>query len=259
MRIAQISDTHISVPPVRTADREADLAAVIDALTRLDPLPDVVIHTGDAANLGRPEEYERLAALMSRLPMPWLITPGNRDCRRYMREGLREATPLPSGLGPVDFAVNIGGIRFLGFDSKGPGTNKGWADAGRRAALRALLEEAPDTPTVVFMHHPPFAIENARDPYQFAEWEQAEALSALIAAQAQVRLVLTGHTHRFASARLVDVPAFTMPSVATDLRKGTGERQVGRLPAWMVYDLGANGTLLKHELMTRRTPAVIRS
>ncbi len=248
MRIAQISDTHISVPPVKTADREADLATVLDALMRLDPLPDVVIHTGDAANLGRPEEYACLRALMARLPTPWLVTPGNRDCRRDMREGLSGATPLPTGTGPVDYAEAFGGIRFVSYDSKGPGTNKGWADRERLKALDRLLAEAPDVPTVLFMHHPPFVLEGARDPHQFADWRHAEALDRLLARHAQVRLVLTGHSHRFARGRIGHAEAFTMPSVATDLRKGTGERQVGRRPVWMLYDVAADGTLARHAL-----------
>ena len=250
MRIAHISDTHISIPPVKTADREADLATVLDGLMRIGPRPDVVIHTGDAANLGRPEEYARIRTLMSRLPVPWLITPGNRDCRRYMREGLNGATPLPPGTGPVDFAETIGGIRFVSYDSKGPGTNKGWADDERLQALDALLAEAPEAPTVLFMHHPPFALEGARDPFQFAEWKHAEALDGLLARHPQVKLVLTGHSHRFAKGRVGHAEAFTIPSVATDLRKGTGERQVGRRPAWMLYDIADDGTLQDWTLCT---------
>ncbi len=250
MRIAHISDTHISIPPVKTADREADLATVLDAIARLEPRPDVVIHTGDAANLGRPEEYARIRALMDRLPMPWLVTPGNRDCRRYMREGLNGATPLPPGAGPVDFVETMGGLRFVSYDSKGPGTNKGWADEARLQALDGLLAAAPEAPTVLFMHHPPFALAGARDPYQFADWGHAEALDALLARHPQVRLVLTGHSHRFAQGRIGHAEAFTMPSMATDLRKGTGERQVGRRPAWMLYDLAPDGTLQKWTLCT---------
>ncbi len=250
MRIAHISDTHISVPPVKTADREADLASVLDGIARLEPRPDIVIHTGDAANFGRHEEYVRLRSLMTRLPVPWFITPGNRDCRRAMRESLTDATPLPSEAGPMDFAEEIGDIRFVSYDSKGPSTNKGWADATRLKALETLLAAAPTIPTVLFMHHPPFALASARDPYQFAEWSHAEALDRLLGHHPQVRLVLTGHSHRLAQGRIGHAVAFTIPSIATDLRKGTGERQVGRRPVWMLYDLNPDATLERWTLCT---------
>jgi 3',5'-cyclic AMP phosphodiesterase CpdA len=36
------------------------LKACVDALTWLDPQPDLIVHTGDLTDLGRPEEYDYL-------------------------------------------------------------------------------------------------------------------------------------------------------------------------------------------------------
>ncbi len=248
MIIAQISDTHISVPSVHGADRENDLERVIGDIHGRRKRPDLVIHTGDAANYGRAEEYAVLRRILDALDIPWIVLPGNRDNRAHMRDAFGDLPWLPAGEGPLDFSLEDFAVRIVAFDSKGPGTNKGWADHERLVALSALLEAGAGRPTVLAMHHPPFAMRHARDPHQFAQWDQAEKLAALVRRRACVKLVLTGHSHRLAESHIGNAPAFTMPSVATDLRKGEFRAALARHPAYMLYELDEAGDLAHHEL-----------
>ncbi len=249
MRIAQISDTHIAVPPVSGADREGDLARVIHDIHTRRKRPDLVIHTGDASNYGRPEEYTVLRRIMDTLNIPWIILPGNRDNRAHMRDAFGDLPWMPAGSDePLDFALEDFAVRIVAFDSKGPRTNKGWADAGRLSALSALLESGSGRPTVLAMHHPPFAMRYAKDPHQFADWSQAERLAEVVRRRACVKLLLTGHSHRLAESHIGNAPAFTMPSVATDLRKGEFRAALARHPAYMLYELDDAGELAHHEL-----------
>ena len=55
----------------------------------LSPLPDLVLATGDLTDRGLREEYGLLGAILSRLPMPVLLLPGNHDRREEMRAALR--------------------------------------------------------------------------------------------------------------------------------------------------------------------------
>ena len=249
MIIAQISDTHISVPPIAGADRETDLARVIDDIHTRNKRPDLVIHTGDASNYGRAEEYAVLRRILDTLDIPWIVLPGNRDNRAHIRDAFG-GKPWMTGAGdaPLDFALEETPVRVVAFDSKGPKTNKGWADHERLMALSALLEAGAGRPSVLAMHHPPFAMRYAKDPHQFAEWDQAEKLGEIVRRRACVRLVITGHSHRLAESHIGNAPAFTMPSVATDLRKGEFKAALAKHPAYMLYDLDEAGTLIHHEL-----------
>ncbi len=180
MRIAQITDTHIAVPPL--AAREADLERHIDAILALDPRPDLVVHTGDAANSGSAEEYAVLRRLMARLPMPWVIVPGNRDSRARMRAAFaglpwieKQDDAQGDAQAPLIFTVRLGPLLLIGMDSKGPRTNKGWMDKARLARLDSLLAQAGGARVIIAMHHPPFEIAEMRDSRQFADWEHVRA------------------------------------------------------------------------------------
>ena len=256
MRIIQITDTHMSAEPELQPRRVRDLARTIDAILALpaEEQPDVVLHTGDAANWGQPEEYALVRKEMERLSCPWFITPGNRDSRRRMREAFGDLGWLPEGEGPLDFAVSAGPLRLVGFDSKGPKTNKGWADEKRLAALRRMLEEADGTPVVLFLHHSPYVVDEIPDPYQFAEWEHAEALNDLVSDFPNVQVVLTGHVHRHVRGTVGYAPAVTMLCVASDLRKGPA-KALADTPAWMAVDFDDAGHLLKAAMETA-APAV---
>jgi 3',5'-cyclic AMP phosphodiesterase CpdA len=101
-----------------------------------------------------------------------------------------------------------------------PGDGGGLVCAERRAWLDARLAEAPGRPTVVFMHHPPFATGIAgMDRYGLAE---ADALAAVVARHPHVERVLCGHLHRSIQARWAGTIASTAPAtahqVALDLR-----------------------------------------
>ncbi len=84
MRIAQISDPHLTVSgPVVPGDYdpEAALGAVLACVSALDPLPDLVIFTGDLAHNGEAAEYARFRATVDGFPLPMAAIPGNHDCR----------------------------------------------------------------------------------------------------------------------------------------------------------------------------------
>jgi 3',5'-cyclic AMP phosphodiesterase CpdA len=57
MIIAQISDTHIAVDAPDAAQRMRDLELMIADINGLDPIPDVIVHTGDIVHNGDPQEY----------------------------------------------------------------------------------------------------------------------------------------------------------------------------------------------------------
>ena len=73
MLIAQITDTHITVPGkvlMGVVDTASALERAVSTLNRLNPLPDVTVLTGDLVESGTPEEYAYLRTILAPLRMP---------------------------------------------------------------------------------------------------------------------------------------------------------------------------------------------
>ncbi|HYN89421.1 MAG TPA: metallophosphoesterase, partial [Ardenticatenaceae bacterium] len=154
MIIAQLSDPHIPDDSAE-ADREngagARLQRAVAHLMQLPMRPDVVLVTGDCANNGRPSEYARFRALLSPLPMPVYVIPGNHDDRIVLQQtfGQQGTQPLD---GFVQYVVDRWPVRLIALDTHVPGRGDGLLCPARLAWLETRLAEAPDRPTILFMH-----------------------------------------------------------------------------------------------------------
>lgn len=158
MLIAQFSDTHIKPEghlAYSVVDTHQMLAQAIDHLLHLPQQPDVMVISGDLVDAGSVIEYERLAALLARLPMPVLMVPGNHDDRDNMRQVFRDH-PGISTQGFWQFALQHDGwpVRIVGLDTVMPGDSAGSLCDERLSWLESVLTQAPDTPTLMVMHHP---------------------------------------------------------------------------------------------------------
>ena len=218
MLIAQISDPHIR-PEGRLAYRRVDtapfLAACVDHLVRMAPRPDVVLATGDLVDAGRPDEYRRLRALLAPLPMPVYLVPGNHDDREALRDAFADHDYLAAAGPFLQYVVESFPVRLVGLDTLVPGENGGLLGPERLAWLDARLAEAPDRPSVLFMHHPPFPTGiRFMDAQGLAD---AEAMAAVVRRHPQVERVLCGHLHRSIHVRWAGTVASTAPSTAHQL------------------------------------------
>ena len=73
MLVAQITDTHITIPGALVygvVDTAKNLERAVAALNGLSTAPDVTVITGDLVEGGEPEEYAHLRALLSPLQVP---------------------------------------------------------------------------------------------------------------------------------------------------------------------------------------------
>ncbi len=107
MIIAHISDTHLAFDAPDAERRLRDFASTIAHINALDPAPDVIVHTGDVAHNGRPDEYAQAVALLAKARAPVYVLPGNKDDRR----NLRAAFPAKRYFTPehafIDYASRI--------------------------------------------------------------------------------------------------------------------------------------------------------
>ena len=155
MLIAQLSDPHL-MPGVRLFGR-LDTAGYLErAIAHLNALePDAVLITGDLTNDGDAPVYAAFAAMVARLRAPFFVLTGNHDDRALIRQTFAAAGYLP-GKGPLCYALDRFAVRVIALDTLVPGEPCGQLGAEQLAWLDARLCEAPDKPTMVALHHPPF-------------------------------------------------------------------------------------------------------
>jgi Icc protein len=213
--IAQISDLHVVAPGRQLAgaiDTAGYARAAVEHLNRLDPQPDVVLATGDLVDNGSVDEYRYLHDLMAPLRAPLWLLPGNHDDRAALRLAFPDRAEL-AGDGFVQYVID-GPVRVVCLDSSRAGEDGGRLDAGQLAWLDATLASAPATPTIVAVHHPPFATgirymdDIALDPADAARF------GAVVAGHRQVERVQCGHLHRNIVRRWHGTIVATAPSVA---------------------------------------------
>jgi 3',5'-cyclic-AMP phosphodiesterase len=239
MLLAQITDLHVTTPGklldshYHTAVR---LEAAVKHLLALDPRPDAVAITGDLVDDGSSDEYERLVERLAPLPMPVYVVPGNHDEREAMRAAFGSRGYLPAS-GFLCYEAEVGPVRLIALDTNIPGSPGGRLCAERLAWLDARLTEAPDRPTVVLQHHPPFATGIRAMDVMGLEGRDGEA--EVIARHPQVERILCGHVHRSIVRRFAGTLASTCPSTAhqidLDLRPRGHLAVIGEPPACALH------------------------
>jgi len=232
MLVAQITDTHIlaagmifkapvagPLPDDKRAladiNTAACLAGAVTALNALDPQPDVTVVTGDLCDHGEIAEYENLRQLLAPLRMPVFLIPGNHDSRDGMRAMFSGGGYLPVE-GFLHYALEDFPLRIVALDTLVPGLHYGLLCEERLHWLNVTLAAAPNRPTLVLMHHPPFPTGiTYMDGHGF---HNPEALAAVIARHKQVERIACGHLHRSIDRRFAGTVAGTAPSTAHQIR-----------------------------------------
>jgi 3',5'-cyclic-AMP phosphodiesterase len=214
MLIAQITDTHIrpkGVLAMGRVDTAGHLARAVAHIAALRPAPDVVLITGDLVDAGMAEEYAHFKELLAPLAMPVYLIPGNHDLRDPLRAMFADHRYLPSGEF-LQYVVDDGPVRLVALDTLAPGAPHGELCDRRLDWLAARLDES-DRPTILFMHHPPFAC-GMREFDKARLNVGAERLAAIVQRHPNVEGILCGHVHRPIQMRWAGTIASIAPSTA---------------------------------------------
>lgn len=244
MKIAQISDTHILTPGSDHLARASRVENLERCVAHVNSLaPNIVIHTGDTVQHGQPEEYAHLREILAPLEAPLYVIPGNRDDRRALRKAFADVAYLPAQEDFFHYTVETPALRLIALDSTAPGERKGVYCPERQAWLDGELSRAPETPSLLFIHHPPFDVE---DHYVggYRQASEASALTALVARHPQVVALICGHVHCPYSQDWAGTTAITMPSVAVDVRKGIDETEAQHRPIFNLHDISDDGRIV---------------
>jgi Icc protein len=138
---------------------------------------------------------------------------GNHDRRAEFRAAFPDA---PDAAGYLQYAIDTPALRILMLDTLDEGRHGGAFCETRAAWLADRLAEAPATPTVIALHHPPIdtGIEwMMTDPAE--PW--VARLRAALAGHGQIVALISGHIHRPALGMFEGVPTAVAPATAYPL------------------------------------------
>jgi 3',5'-cyclic-AMP phosphodiesterase len=210
--IAQMTDIHIGFDPGEKPEEynRIRFRAVLDRLV-VSPNPiDMLVLTGDLTDKGDRESFQKTAALLEVLPCSIYAMVGNHDTR----DELWNAFPdTPENGGFVQYAIEREGLRIVFLDTLELGRHGGAFCEARAEWLSAELKAHPDTPTLIFMHHPPVVSGiDWMDPAPHEGW--IDRFAGAVEGHRQILAIHCGHLHRPLAATFRGIPLAVTPSVA---------------------------------------------
>lgn len=252
MLIAQISDLHVhvagddaygvvnSIPLVERA---------IAHLNQLRPRPDVVVATGDLTHRGQVAEYEVLRSLLLHLEIPIYLLPGNHDEHHALCSVFGNTPSLPTlGNNTLHYLVDSHPIRLLLLDTVVPHQEYGVLDTAQLHWLDHQLAAAPETPAILFMHHPPFP--TGIDSMDQIGLQNSEMLAQIVARHKTIERIAAGHLHRPIFGRWANTVVSTAPSlvhqVSLNLCPDTKGSFVMEPPAYQLHLWHPTAQLITH-------------
>jgi 3',5'-cyclic AMP phosphodiesterase CpdA len=215
LTIAQITDLHVTTghDPLSQLRNEQRLRQVLRSIDELQPRPSAIIASGDLADHGEAAEYAVVKAILSEAGVPIYYAVGNHDRRDAFMDAFAGPGAQRDENGFIQYAVDLDGLRLVVCDTLDEGRHGAGFCEKRAAWLAAALDAAPDTPTVVVLHHPPI-LSGVKwmDPKPDAPW--IGLLAEVIRGREQIRLLLCGHVHRAFHGLLAGQVVATAPATS---------------------------------------------
>ena len=236
--LLHLSDTHLLAgnrPLGGRFDTAENLARTLEAAEATGIHPDAIVFTGDLTDLGEPEAYASLRAVVepfaARMDAPLVWVAGNHDERPALRRGLLDLEPTEE---PVTGVWDLGGLRLVALDSTVPGWHHGDLDASQLEWLREMLATPAPLGTILALHHPPlpshvplFDILELRDQGRLAE----------VIAGTDVRAILAGHLHHSTSGTFAGVPVSVAAATCYTMNLARPAAEVNGMDAGQSFQL----------------------
>ncbi len=212
--IAQMTDIHVGFAADEKPE-ELNLTRFRATYRRLlegPNVPDMLVLSGDITEHGDATSFAKTAELLKDCPFPVVPLVGNHDSRPGLLGAFPQVTPAEGGF--LHYVVEAPlGLRIICLDTLEDGRHGGAFCEARARWLTARLAEAPDQPTLIFIHHPPVVAGiDWMDPAPDEPW--IVRLREVLTGQNQVLAIHCGHLHRQITTRFAGIPLGVTPSVA---------------------------------------------
>lgn len=194
MRLLQISDPHLLADPAgcyRGRRPAMHLAEALRQGAARDPLPDLLLISGDLCQDESWRGYAALRQLLGSWPTPVALLSGNHDHPQLLRAALGRRAVLAPAL------LELADCRLALLDSHQAGRTGGALGGHQLAWLAAGLRRwaaGPSLPLLVAVHHPPVPI---GDPVMDAiGLDDGAELLVLLRPEPDLAGVVFGHVHQ---------------------------------------------------------------
>ena len=236
--LIQITDTHLfsyEAGALYGVNTRHSLQAVLDDIRARDLPMDAVLVTGDCVHDEGEAAYRLLGEMVAGLGVPAHYLPGNHDRADVLQACLVNA--------PVDgihhFLLQSWMIVML--DSAVPGKVEGQVASATLVKLKALLEQHPDRPVLVAVHHHPVKVNS---PWMDRiGMTNGDELMRLLSGFAHVRLLINGHIHQPLAAEVAHVQVLGTPSTCFQFMPGMQKAGIDDAPpAYRYLQLHSDGS-----------------
>lgn len=205
--IAHISDTHLlggARPLYGKVNVIEHLGQALAQLERSIAKPEAIVFTGDLADLGEPDAYERLKAIVEpaaeRMNAQVIWVMGNHDERPdYSRVLFGQESDAPQ-----DRVYDINGLRVISFDTTVPGYHHGDITDDQLDWLADVLASPAPHGSLLAVHHPPIPTP-LLEAMGMLELQHQERLAAVLRGS-DVRGILAGHLHYSTHSTFAGIP-----------------------------------------------------
>lgn len=205
--IAHVSDTHLLAggrPLYGKVNTIEHLGQALAQLERSIAQPEAIVFTGDLADLGEPDAYERLRAIVEpyaeRMNAQIIWVMGNHDERPdYSRLLFGEESTAPQ-----DRVYDVNGLRIISLDTTVPGYHHGDLEDAQLEWLAGVLATPAPHGTLIAVHHPPIPTP-LLEAMGMLELQDQHKLAAVIRGT-DVRGILAGHLHYSTHSTFAGVP-----------------------------------------------------
>lgn len=205
--LLHLSDTHLLAGGNRlygSVNAEDHLRQLLAELEASDGRPEAIIFTGDLADRGESDAYDRLRTMVepvaARLGAQVIWVMGNHDDRGAFRRSL--FAELPSGR-PVDRVYDVNGLRVITLDSTVPGSHHGEITDAQLDWLAEELSVRAPHGTILAMHHPP--LPSVLDLAVAVELRDQSGLAEVLFGT-DVRSIIAGHLHYSSTGTFAGIP-----------------------------------------------------
>lgn len=234
-KVLQITDCHLGAyagHKLLGMDTDESLRRVIESATQHANI-DLVLVSGDIADIGENSAYYRLKDMLAPLQLPSVWLCGNHD----NIESLITSTGQANGSTGV---VDAGSWIIVYLNSAVPGEVGGYLAEDQLQYLRSAIRRHPDKYILVSFHHQPIEVGCAwLDPQKVSN---ADELLAVIKSEDKVRAILWGHVHQEFYAQKNNVTYMATPSTCVQFLPNSADFAVDTAaPGYRIVELCADG------------------
>ncbi len=258
MLIAQISDLHIKAFNEKAygiVPTSENLSNCVQHINQLNPLPDVVLVTGDITGNALKSELLHAASILDELTIPFFVIPGNHDNPTdvFFVFGEEHCPSFENGY--INYVLDDYPIRLIGLDSTAKALPGGEFCETRAAWLESQLEKNKDKPTILFLHHPPVdvgVLETHLDGFT-----GAELLAQVVQKYDNIERIICGHVHLNCHLFWHGTVISTAPSMGLklvlDLSLEMESQFENDAPAYLLHYWTPQQNLITHSVSLHKT------